>query len=269
MTSEHPEFLKPPSFFLQSTDEQAPESAFDIVLHTLHHNLDSHDAITISRNLFCIIDGALQNTVMEWANVNHIIECELTKIDFEREADTKQLQPLQKELIDLHRWRRHSMKYHSTLLANLAICREKCAGGWKDSIDGQTKAEARAIDFENLLRAFQILQTRAENQLTMVSAQISVQIGNLAVVEAARMRRLTIAALFFLPLSLVTGLLSMGGSFALDSGRWWVFFAVAIPLTATVVFVGARNTDPKPQLSKPKQFNELDSTWLEALGMSY
>jgi len=103
----------------------------------------------------------------------------------------------------------------------------------------------------------------------MVSAQISVEIGNLAVVEAARMRRLTIAALFFLPMSLVAGLLSMGGSFGLDSGHWWVFFAVAIPLTVAVVYVGARDTGPKPQVLKPKQFSELDSSWLEALGMSY
>ena len=175
MTGEHPEFLKPPSFFSQSTHEQAPESMFETVLHTLHHNIDSNEAITISRNLFSIIDGALQKTVMEWANVNHIIECELTKIDFEREADTKHLQPLQKELIDLHRWRRHSMKYHSTLLGNLSICRDKCAGGWKDSADGQTRAEARAIDFEKLLYDLQILQTRAENQITVISAQISVQ----------------------------------------------------------------------------------------------
>src|SRR5205814_229732 len=124
-------------------------------------------------------------------------------------------------------------------------------------------------DFENLLHDFETLKNRAENQVTVVSGQISVEIGYLAVDEAARMRRLTIAALFFLPMSLVAALFSMGSGFALDSARWWLFFVTAIPLTIAVVYVGLRDPLPKRERSKPKHFDELDSTWLEAMGMSY
>ena len=70
-------------------------------------------------------------------------------------------------------------------------------------------------------------------------------------------------------MSLVAALLSMGGSFALDSTRWWVFFVVAIPLTAVVVYVGLKDPVPKQASSNTKQYDELDSTWLEFMRMSY
>ena len=271
MSDEHPEFIKPPLFsFSQSSSEQSPESMYEVLLYTLRQELDSNDRSTLSRNLFTIIDGALQKIAMEWSNVNHIIECELTKIEFQREADTRQsLQSLQQDLIALHNWRRRSMKYQSTLMRSIDICQDKCPIGWKDAIEGQIRAESRVADFENLTHDFDTLKSRAENQITVVSGQISVEIGYLAVDEAVRMRRLTVAALIFLPMSLVTGLFSMGDNFALDSSRWWIFFVAAIPLTVAVVYVGLRDPLPKREISNTKQFDELDSTWLEAMGMSY
>jgi Mg2+ and Co2+ transporter CorA len=271
MIDEHPEFMSPPLFsFSDSLPERPPGSAYETLLYTLRHEIDRKEATTVPGNLFAIIDGALQKIVMEWSNVNHIIESELTKIEFEREVEIRQsLQSLQKNLIALHNWKRHSMKYHSTLMHSIDVCRDKCPPGWKDGVEGQSMTESRSADFENLLYDFETLKNRAENQVNVVSGQISIEIGYLAVDEAARMRRLTIAALFFLPMSLVTGLLSMGDSFALNSTRWWIFFVAAIPLTIVVIYVGMRDSTPKQERLKPKQFDELNSSWLEALGMSY
>ena len=271
MSDEHPEFMNPPLFSVSPfPPERPPGSMYETLLYALGHKVDPKDSSIFPGNLFAVIDGALQKMVMEWANVNHIIECELTKIEFEREADSRQkLSSLQNELIALHNWRRHSLKYHSTLLANFDICRGKFPVGWKDTVDGQSIGDSRAEDFENLLRDFETLKNRAENQVTVVSGQISVEIGYVTADEAVRMRRLTIAALCFLPMSFVSGLFSMGTGFALDSARWWAFFVTAIPLTIVVVYLGIRDSTQKREVLKVKQPSELDSTWLEVMKMNY
>jgi hypothetical protein len=49
--------------------------------------------------------------------------------------------------------------------------------------------------------------------------------------------RLTTLATVFLPLGLIVGVFSMGGEYAVGQSRFWMFFAITIPLGMAIAFV--------------------------------
>ena len=61
--------------------------------------------------------------------------------------------------------------------------------------------------------------------------------------QARSVRWLTILGTFFVPLSVVAGVMSMGGSFLPGEDRFWVYFAVTSPmlLVIGVILLGITN----------------------------
>src|SRR5207248_1813024 len=92
---------------------------------------------------------------------------------------------------------------------------------------------------------FLIQLRRMQGELERVKVLGSVLPGNLAVIaskqsleEAHSVARLTVMALTFVPLSFVASLFSMQGDVAPGGRKFWIFFAVALPLLA-LVFLSA------------------------------
>ena len=55
--------------------------------------------------------------------------------------------------------------------------------------------------------------------------------------ESYRINRLTYLTALAVPLSISSGILSMGGDFGPGNSKYWVFWAIAIPLSAAVFSV--------------------------------
>lgn len=72
--------------------------------------------------------------------------------------------------------------------------------------------------------------TRLESMIPVVTTGMSLLEGRRALVEAANVSRLTVLAFFFLPLTFVAGLFSIGGSYGPGGTHFWVYWAVALPL---------------------------------------
>ncbi|KAH8812361.1 hypothetical protein F5884DRAFT_308219 [Xylogone sp. PMI_703] len=195
-----------------------------------------------SRDCFYTISHILPLIVAEWHNIAHISECELMNFDYARELDSSNaFSKLQTQLSSLRSWRRRFTKDIEFTEKCIALCQERGSSSWmklpEDEHVSETISNLRD-DFQELTDMFQKMKDYTEKEVNVVLGMISIETGKRSVVEAQRVTQLTITALIFLPLSFVASLLSMGGSFALDGERGWIYWAVAIPLSALVTFAG-------------------------------
>ena len=209
------------------------------------------------------IKPILEILIAEWSNVGHIIECEVNRLEYTQENFKEAtFDAMRQNLLSLHMWRRRLTTYNDILDHTLAFCRDRnLTAALSDHLCLPTKR------LQDIQRQFEKLKEKAEKQVSDVRDQITIEHGKQSVREASRVTQLTIAALIFLPLSFVASLFSMGGSFAVDSERGWIFFAVAMPLTVLVTFVGLY---PLQQREKKEILrDDLNSEFLNVLGLSY
>lgn len=92
-------------------------------------------------------------------------------------------------------------------------------------------------DFEILLSSIDTLQIRADRIMAVVTAVMSIEESKKAFEQNRSLARLTWLALTFAPLSFITGLFSMNGELATLVSSFKVYLAVALPLTALVLFL--------------------------------
>ena len=92
-------------------------------------------------------------------------------------------------------------------------------------------------DFEILLSDIENLQVRADRIMAVVTAVMSIEESKKANEQNRSLARLTWLAVTFIPLSFVSSLFSMNPELSSLVKSFWIFFAVAIPLTVTVLFV--------------------------------
>uniref|UniRef100_A0A8H7K3L3 Uncharacterized protein n=1 Tax=Bionectria ochroleuca TaxID=29856 RepID=A0A8H7K3L3_BIOOC len=69
-----------------------------------------------------------------------------------------------------------------------------------------------------------------EQMLTVATSMVQLLDSRRSILEAVSVRRLTYIALVFVPLSWVSSLFSMSDTYLPGHGRFWVYFAVALPL---------------------------------------
>ena len=207
----------------------------------LHHfkGLKSQDKELATMDPFYAINFVLRHVAAEWLYFSHVVEFELVNFDFiwERNRDLP-FNTLQNQLFALRIWRRRFTMYVQFLEQSVLMSRERGPKSWKKTYTGELAGDLCAKSFEEVLQKFKVLKDHTEREVNLIVGMISSQMGKLSVKEAILARRLMIVALMFLPLSLVASWFSMSGRFALD-GKWgWIYWAVAVPLTASVMFVG-------------------------------
>ena len=76
---------------------------------------------------------------------------------------------------------------------------------------------------------------KVESLATVVTGLLSVHQGELSANEARLVSRITILALIFIPLSFSASIFSMGGDFQPGGSRFWVYFAVSIPMLLLIL----------------------------------
>ncbi|KAF2127781.1 hypothetical protein P153DRAFT_387515 [Dothidotthia symphoricarpi CBS 119687] len=94
-------------------------------------------------------------------------------------------------------------------------------------------------DFEVINSNIETAGARLENMLPVVTSLVSIIDARQNFAETLNISRLTVLALIFVPLSYVSSLFSMNPDNMPGSPHFWVYFAVAVPVT-TLVFIVAR-----------------------------
>ena len=102
-------------------------------------------------------------------------------------------------------------------------------------------------DFEIINKNMEYAGRRLENMLPVVTSLVQIIDARQSLAETANISRLTVLALIFVPLSYVSSLFSMNTTNMPGSPYFWVYFAVAIPVTLIVVIIARPPTKDKLQ----------------------
>jgi Mg2+ and Co2+ transporter CorA len=145
------------------------------------------------------------------------------------------LEKVSTDLRELQGWRRRSMASQQKI--NFIIRKLECH-------DVFNKQHHTSID--DLLEDYRVIGSdietagrRLENMLPVLASLVQIIDARQSFAETANISRLTVLALLFVPLSYVSSLFSMNPDNGPGGSHFWVYFAVAVPITI-FVFVVAR-----------------------------
>ncbi|KAF1952201.1 hypothetical protein CC80DRAFT_423005 [Byssothecium circinans] len=144
------------------------------------------------------------------------------------------LEQFNTDLRELQGWRRRSMVSQHKVRS---IIRQLKARSSQDV--GKSHPDIRHLieDFKVLCNNIEDTGKRLENMLPVVTSLVQIIDARQSFAETTNISRLTILALIFVPLSFVSSLFSMNDNNAPGAPGFWVYFAVAIPITFVVYLV--------------------------------
>ena len=160
-----------------------------------------------------------------------LIKTRLSQTEYELEEKTKR--SWNRVLSKMYPWRRQLPICKARIEAILESLRDQygTAPHWKPTIE--TYEQALNINDELISRANGILQT--------VTAAINIEEAQNARLDAQDVSRITYLAFIFVPLSFVSGFLSMNTEFSERNVTvYWVYFAIAIPLSCLAVIIAVK-----------------------------
>lgn len=143
------------------------------------------------------------------------------------------LDKFDRDLRELQSWRRRTLMSQTKIKSVLRFLAPRCDGMEKP----EQGLERLRNDFEHLQDSIDAVGRRLESTLPVVMSFVQITDARRSFAETADISRLTILALIFVPLTFVSSLFSMNTENLPGSGDFWVYFAVAIPLTGFVVAI--------------------------------
>lgn len=160
------------------------------------------------------------------------------------------LSAVEEQWSDLQAWQRRLGEYRDDIQgillqlhnpAVMAMSGMQHTPSWKDStFDYQflyARFEEISSRVSNLNASFATLANIAANHYAFKTQRLSLAATELTAREAKNTKALTIIGILFIPFAYVASLFSMADPYTPGSHRFWLYFAVSIPLTA-LVFLG-------------------------------
>lgn len=145
------------------------------------------------------------------------------------------LEQFNMDLKELQGWRRRSMMSQQKVRSVIRQLKSRQSLESK----GQSYLQHLIEDFEVINYNIKHAGRTLENMLPVVTSLVQIIDARQSFAETANISRLTILALVFVPLSYISSLFSMNESNKPGGPDFWVYFAVAVPVTF-LVFLAAR-----------------------------
>ena len=194
------------------------------------------DEITkISKDPRLLFKKTLMVVCAEWYTLIKYATTRIAQLEWEIENPDLQDDNggLQLTIKKLHSWRRRFPVFRTLVSEVLekTIKREKFASSPENHVRDLQR------DFEILLSDLENLQLRADRIMAVVTAVMSIEESKKAFEQNRSLARLTWLAITFAPLSFITGLFSVNSDLSTLVTTFKTYFAVALPLTAMVLFL--------------------------------
>jgi hypothetical protein len=141
---------------------------------------------------------------------------------------------MENNLASLQKMKRRFNTFNSDINATIATFKSHLYLGAEAEF-----VSAMELDFREIAARLSTFQQRVEGTLPVVTALVQIHDGRRSYQETTNLTRLTYLALTFVPLSFCSSLFSMSEGIAPGGPRFWIYFAVAIPLlllTFAIVF---------------------------------
>jgi Mg2+ and Co2+ transporter CorA len=73
--------------------------------------------------------------------------------------------------------------------------------------------------------------------MNVLTTHVNLMETEKSIADSKSLSRLTVLGFIFVPVSFVATLFSMGGDFAVGQSRFWIYFAVTVPLTVVILLM--------------------------------
>ena len=209
-------------------------STFEDIIHYTSA-LKPEEITSIPQDPRLLFKKTLMIVCAEWSTLVKYATTRITQLEWEIENPELQgnIGGLQVTIKKLHSWRRRFPIFRTLVSEVLekVVKRE----GFMSSPDNLVHDLLK--DFETCLSNIENLQVRADRIMSVVTAVMSIEESKKAFEQNRSLARLTWLAITFAPLSFITSLFSMNGDLSTLLRTFRIYFAVAIPLTAIVLFL--------------------------------
>lgn len=166
----------------------------------------------------------------EWVKYVDVMQECLISHEY-RADDISALGKFEMRLRELQSWRRRAL-LSQRKVQSILIRLES----WKAANPNDTPLlQPLIIDYQHISHHIDECARLLETTVPTVTSAVQIFEARRAFDETANITRLTILALIFMPLNYVSSLFSMQASNAPGNSEFWVYFAVAIPLTLLVL----------------------------------
>jgi hypothetical protein len=241
------DFREPPKFSEDWSDltAQPPAGPLEDVLQYWERNVPAQfDA----RNptLRSLAYYPLRIVAAEWVKYVEVMQHCIKLYEY-KGNELPDLDKFNKDLRELQGWRLRTLNSQQKVGSVIRKLKSLSFG------EGDTMTDPLLEDYEVINSNIQGAGARLENMLPVVTSLVQILDARQSFAETANISRLTILALIFVPLTFVSSLFSMNTDTLPGSSKFWIYFVVAIPVTALVFLVA------KP----PVAIMNRTSAWLQ------
>lgn len=211
----------------------------DVIHYTLTLPTSTFISFPIHPNLFAV--PILSLIATEWLTVMGYITTGLTKIEWELEHPTYRDASfgLDGALDRLHPLRRTMPVYRNMILEVLTTILSSVprSPSLPISPNPTRRLDQLRSDFQSLLTSIDRLQTRMQNIISLATTIISIEENKRAMKMNKNLVRVTYLAVVFVPMAFVSSFFSMTPNLGDLTQTFWVYFAIAVPLTGLCLAV--------------------------------
>jgi Mg2+ and Co2+ transporter CorA len=175
----------------------------------------------------------------EWMVVEDYLNRELMTVEFRLETSDLSFRDLESLMKGLHTVRRRCTCYQELINNARHFCEARGQPYWPrttTSSIAEADAALLAKDFEKLAEKMQRIVLRTRKDIKLLIGLVAISQGNVGLQRNLGVERLTVFAALFLPFTTVATVLALPGEFAPGRGRFWVLWAVALPIFVFVCF---------------------------------
>jgi Mg2+ and Co2+ transporter CorA len=179
----------------------------------------------------------------EWVVVNTCFERELNTIEWNLENEDTGLQRSHEHLNSLYTIRRRVTLYEMLIKEQRDACRQHGRKYWNQpSSPSNLEAVENVVstletDFTFVSNLVEKNQERVTKNISVLIALISIAESRIGISNGKRIEALTLAAIFFLPFSLVSSVMNINGELGPGQPRQYIFWIVSVPFSLVMVLV--------------------------------
>ena len=191
---------------------------------------------------FLILGDIYRLAASNWIVINEYVNRELATIEYILEKEEPTFLDLEVYLKDLYIYRRRVTRYHELITQAKEQCTARGQQSWsRDETSKLAAADAKDMEGDFIYLQHKVVGTsgRIEKNINLLTALVSIGEGKQALDENRGIARLSLLATVFLPFSTVATIFSIQGGYGPGQSTFWLFWAIAIPLTVFVLGLSA------------------------------
>lgn len=205
-----------------------------------HLQRDPKFLVAAISEAFLVTVDAYRITAAEWQLLIEYYNRELVTIEWELEKGTGKasedlethIENLESDLKNLFAARRRCTQYLAYIDDARSHCVRRGQCSWPHANTSIAFDESQSLkeDFDMVHNGCRDTNERIDKDIELITALVAIAEGKVGLEKNKGIGRLTLIAVLFIPFSTVATVLAMQGRFAPGADRFFVLFAVAIPI---------------------------------------